>query len=67
MCAGPRQTCPTLEARCVERHDGLWGVYRFKRGFGGRVARFAGAFDRVYNPLMYRLYRLALKYRNIAP
>ncbi len=35
----------------------LWGVYRFKRGFGGRVVRSVGAFDYVYNPMLYRLYR----------
>ncbi len=32
---------------------GLWGVYRFKQGFGGRVVRYAGAFDYVYNPTLY--------------
>ena len=30
------------------RHDGLWGVYRFKRGFGGEVKRAAQALDRLY-------------------
>jgi peptidoglycan pentaglycine glycine transferase (the first glycine) len=39
-----------------EREDGLWGVYRFKRGFGGEVRRAVRAFDRVYNPLFYKLY-----------
>jgi len=34
----------------------LWGVYRFKRGFGGEVKRAVQAMDRVYNPLLYRLY-----------
>lgn len=47
----------TLEAEFSERSDGLWGVYRFKRGFGGSVRRSAGPFDRVYNPVMYRLYQ----------
>jgi peptidoglycan pentaglycine glycine transferase (the first glycine) len=46
----------TLEAHFTERSDGLWGVYRFKRGFGGKVKRAAQAMDRVYNPLLYRLY-----------
>ena len=48
----------TLEAEFQQRHDGLWGVYRFKRGFGGQVVRSVGAYDYVYNPLLYRLYRL---------
>jgi peptidoglycan pentaglycine glycine transferase (the first glycine) len=38
------------------RDDGLWGVYRFKRGFGGSIKRARPALDRVYNPLLYKLY-----------
>jgi peptidoglycan pentaglycine glycine transferase (the first glycine) len=45
-----------LEAEFSERSDGLWGIYRFKRGFGGRVVRSAGPWDRVYQPLLYNLY-----------
>jgi peptidoglycan pentaglycine glycine transferase (the first glycine) len=46
----------TLEAHFTERSDGLWGVYRFKRGFGGELKRAVQAIDRIYNPLFYRLY-----------
>jgi lipid II:glycine glycyltransferase (peptidoglycan interpeptide bridge formation enzyme) len=49
----------TLEAQFESRQDGLWGVYRFKRGFGGQVKRAAQALDKVYMPLLYRLYRYA--------
>ncbi len=45
-----------LEAEFETRHDGLWGVYRFKRGFGGELKRASQAMDRVYNPLLYKLY-----------
>jgi peptidoglycan pentaglycine glycine transferase (the first glycine) len=38
------------------REDGLWGVYRFKRGFGGSVKRAYPTMDRVYIPLLYNLY-----------
>ncbi|HVM70264.1 MAG TPA: peptidoglycan bridge formation glycyltransferase FemA/FemB family protein [Anaerolineales bacterium] len=38
------------------REDGLWGVYRFKRGFGGSIKRARPPMDRVYNPLLYKLY-----------
>ena len=48
----------TLEAEFEQRHEGLWGVYRFKRGFGGQWLQSIGAFDYVYNPLLYRLYKL---------
>ncbi|HNX45090.1 MAG TPA: peptidoglycan bridge formation glycyltransferase FemA/FemB family protein [Anaerolineaceae bacterium] len=46
----------TLEENFTSRSDGLWGVYRFKRGFGGQVSRCAPAFVKVYNPLLYKLY-----------
>lgn len=46
-----------LEAQFERREDGLWGVYRFKRGFGGDIQRTVGAADRVYNRLVYRLYQ----------
>jgi lipid II:glycine glycyltransferase (peptidoglycan interpeptide bridge formation enzyme) len=50
-----------LEANFESRHDGLWGVYRFKRGFGGAVKRSQQAVDRIYNPLLYRLYLLRVR------
>lgn len=37
----------------MERKGGLWGVYRFKRGFGGQVVRSAGAYDYIYSRLGY--------------
>lgn len=52
----PDEDEATLEANFETRHDGLWGVYRFKRGFGGELKRAVQAMDRVYNPLLYRLY-----------
>jgi peptidoglycan pentaglycine glycine transferase (the first glycine) len=45
----------------TQRHEGLWGVYRFKRGFGGEVKRAAQALDRVYKPFLYALYRTVKK------
>lgn len=61
----PDEDEATLEAHFQERHDGLWGVYRFKRGWGGRVARTVGAWDMVYNPLLYWLYQQYLKRRTV--
>ena len=52
----PDEDEATLESNFESRHDGLWGVYRFKRGFGGEVKRAAQAMDRVYNPLLYWMY-----------
>ena len=35
----------------------LWGVFRFKQGFGGVVERTVGAWDRPLNAPLYQLYR----------
>jgi lipid II:glycine glycyltransferase (peptidoglycan interpeptide bridge formation enzyme) len=56
----PDEDEETLEAAFTQRRDGLWGVYRFKRGFGGRLVRSVGAWDRAYAPVQYRLYRWAV-------
>jgi len=53
----------TLEEQFQHRQDGLWGVYGFKRGFGGEVKRTLGAWDRVYKPLVYKAYQTAIKVR----
>jgi len=52
----PDEDESTLEAQFESRQDGLWGVYRFKRGFGGEVRRALPAMDKVYNSVLYRLY-----------
>lgn len=41
----------TLEAQFETRSDGLWGVYRFKRGFGGQVVRYVGLWEKPLHPL----------------
>jgi lipid II:glycine glycyltransferase (peptidoglycan interpeptide bridge formation enzyme) len=46
-----------LEESFTTRADGLWGVYRFKRGFGGQLRRASGPWDRIYRPMLYRFYR----------
>jgi peptidoglycan pentaglycine glycine transferase (the first glycine) len=54
----------TLEANFQNRSDGLWGVYGFKRGFGGQVMRTVGAWDRVFKPVFYAAYRWIAKRRS---
>lgn len=63
MVGVPDEDAETLEANFKTRDDGLWGVYRFKRGWGGRVVRSVGAWDRAYNPLIYRTYRFYVAWR----
>lgn len=38
-----------------DRTDGLWGVYRFKRGFSNNIVLFTSAHDYVYSPFLYKL------------
>jgi lipid II:glycine glycyltransferase (peptidoglycan interpeptide bridge formation enzyme) len=37
-------------------NDSMWGVFRFKEGFGGEVVRSLGAWDYAPNSLWYRMY-----------
>ncbi len=39
-----------------ESSDAMWGVWKFKEGFGGRVVRGLGAWDFTPAPLLYQLY-----------
>ncbi len=55
-----------LEAGFENRQDGLWGVYRFKRGFGGELRRAVQALDRNYNRPLYRLYQWRMGGREAA-
>ncbi len=54
-----------LETQFTHRSDGLWGVYRFKRGFGGNLKRSAGPWERIYQPTMVAFYRWWTKQRQI--
>lgn len=39
-----------------DKSDSMWGVYRFKRGYGGEVVRTMGAWDYPAKPVLYSLY-----------
>lgn len=43
-----------------DESDRMWGVYRFKSGFGGTVLRTLGAWDYAPRPWLYRLYTEAV-------
>jgi len=58
----PDEEEEVLEREFTERSDGLWGVYRFKRGFGGQVVHYLGAYDYVYSPPLYWLYNKLVSY-----
>ncbi len=40
--------------------DPMWGVYRFKEGFGARLVQLAGSWDFTARPAAYRLYIVGL-------
>ena len=52
-----------LEEQFASRDDGLWGVYRFKRGFGGEIKRSAGVYQKVLNQPLYAAFRIGLKFK----
>ncbi|MEN4011200.1 MAG: peptidoglycan bridge formation glycyltransferase FemA/FemB family protein [Chloroflexota bacterium] len=60
----PDEDEQVLESEFANREDGLWGVYRFKRGFGGRVRRAVSAWDVIYSPALYRIYTLYTRFRS---
>ena len=59
----PDEDEDTLERDFMNRSDGLWGVYRFKRGFGGEIRKSAGVYQRVINNPLYRMFSIILKLR----
>jgi peptidoglycan pentaglycine glycine transferase (the first glycine) len=43
-----------------DESDPMWGVYRFKTGFGGETMRGIGAFDYAPSPRLYWVYTIAM-------
>lgn len=50
-----------IPANPVPSHP-LFGVYRFKKGFGGRAVKFMGAYDFPHSPLFYNLFEHGLQW-----
>ena len=54
-----------IPANPKEGHP-LFGVYRFKKGFGGKSVKFIGAYDFPYSPLFYNLFEHgAIWFKNV--
>lgn len=45
----------------IEKSDDRYGVYTFKRGFGGNVVEYIGDFDLIVKPLIYYIHRIISK------
>jgi peptidoglycan pentaglycine glycine transferase (the first glycine) len=60
MCWAREQGCTAYDMwgapDVLDQSDPLWGVYRFKRGFGGEFVRHIGAWDFPASRLGYWLY-----------
>ncbi|MBI4302438.1 MAG: peptidoglycan bridge formation glycyltransferase FemA/FemB family protein [Chloroflexi bacterium] len=52
----PDEAPGTSLSEAVNRRGGLWGVYRFKQGFGGNLVVHGGALDYVCSPARYWLW-----------
>jgi lipid II:glycine glycyltransferase (peptidoglycan interpeptide bridge formation enzyme) len=46
-----------------DQKDPWFGFHRFKQGFGARLVEFAGSYDLIINPFLYRLYVISDKIR----
>ena len=57
---------PADNAAESDRQGGLWGVWRFKQGFGGQVVRYVGAWDKVLSRPGLWLHDLAATLRRRA-
>jgi peptidoglycan pentaglycine glycine transferase (the first glycine) len=44
----------------LDESDSMYGVYRFKQGFGARFVQHVGAWDYAASPLLYWLYTVAM-------
>jgi len=64
MCWAKAQGCSTYDwwgaPDELDESDPMWGVYRFKVGFGGTLRRWIGAWDYTPRPTLYRIYTRAM-------
>ncbi|MBQ2310509.1 MAG: peptidoglycan bridge formation glycyltransferase FemA/FemB family protein, partial [Erysipelotrichales bacterium] len=45
----------------ITENDPMWGVYQTKKAYHGRVEKLIGEFDYVIRPMVYKLYKAAVK------
>lgn len=49
-----------------DKNHPLWGVYRFKKGFNGKLVKYAGVYDLPYNKLFYFAFEKGMRiYKNL--
>ena len=47
----------------LTKNDPLYGLYRFKKGFGGTYVKFTGLFTYTFRPTCSKLFKLAMRIR----
>lgn len=59
-----KQGCTLYDFRGVsgdiDENNPLYGLYRFKKGFGGELTEFMGEMDKIYSPFFYFLWNKVL-------
>lgn len=68
ICHAARRGCGIYDFRGVSGNlsedDPLYGLYRFKKGFGGEFTRFTGLFIYTFKPLLGKLFLTLVKLRS---
>ena len=57
----PKYNFYGIDGNFDKTNNEMYGIYEFKRGFGGNVEEFIGEFDLVINKPLYTLYKVAFK------
>lgn len=64
ICWAKEQGCSIYDFRGVsgdlDENNPLYGLYRFKKGFGGELVEFIGEWDIIYSPFYYLLWNKVL-------
>ncbi len=64
MCWAKAQGCTVYDLwgapNVPDESDPLWGVYKFKEGFGGQFVRHIGAYDYPVSRFLYRIYTVTV-------
>lgn len=57
----PKYNFYGIDGNFNKDNNEMYGIYEFKRGFGGNVEEFIGEFDLIINKPLYVLYKFAFK------
>ena len=55
----PKYNFYGIDGNFDKNNNEMYGIYEFKRGFGGNVEELIGEFDLIINKFWYRTYKIA--------